>query len=130
MATLTETLPSFTKLLVRDQRRAAAFYTALGFETLFRDAVFLHLRFGPRAELYLVTAPPGAPLPEPRGAGVLVCFAVDPTRSLEALAEQAREAGAQVQGPDEQLWNTRELIVSDPEGYRINFVQPLGAGPD
>lgn len=129
MATLPETLPAFTKLLVRDQRRAAAFYIALGFETLFRDGVFLHLRFAPRAELYLVTAPPNVPLPEPRGAGVLVCFAVGPELSLETLAQQAQEAGAPVQGPTEQPWNTRELIVTDPEGYRLNFVQPLGAGP-
>ncbi|HLT29466.1 MAG TPA: VOC family protein [Myxococcaceae bacterium] len=129
MATLPETLPSFTKLLIRDQRRAAALYTALGFETLFRDEVFLHLRFAPGAELYLVTAPPNAPLPEPRGAGVLVCFAVGAGVSLDALAEQAREVGAPVQGPSDQPWNTRELIVTDPEGYRINFVQPLGAGP-
>lgn len=127
MATLSETLPSFTKLLVRDQDRAAAFYPSLGFEILFRDAVFLHLRFAPRAELYLVTAPSNAPLAEPRGAGVLVCFAVGVEASLEALAEKAREAGAAVQGPTEQPWNTRELIVTDPEGYRLNFVQPLEA---
>lgn len=127
MASLPETLPAFTKLLVRNPERAAGLYAALGFETLHRDPVFLHLRWAPHAELYLVTAPPNAPLPEPRGAGVLVCFAVAADVSLGDLADRAREAGAPVHGPTEQPWNTRELIVTDPEGYRINFVQALGA---
>lgn len=125
MPSLPDALPSFVKLLVRDPGPARALYEALGFETLSQDPVFLHLRFAPRAEVYLVTAPPNAPLPEPRGAGVLICFAVRPEVSLEGLADRAQELGAPVQGPTEQPWNTRELIVTDPEGYRLNFVQPL-----
>ena len=126
MSTLAETLPSFVKLLVRDLARAGSFYGSLGFSRVHADPVFLHLRWAPHADLYLVAAPAGVPLPEPRGAGVLVCYAAR-DEDVDALAARARALGATVQGPHVQPWNTREVIVVDPEGYRVNFVEPLGS---
>lgn len=130
MSLLAETLPSFVKLLVRDLEASARFYEALGFERVRADPLFLHLRRGERANVYLVAAPAALPLPEPRGAGVLICFGVPEggVAEVEALAEAT---GAHVQGPTQQPWHTLEFVVVDPEGYRLVFVEakPLSGAP-
>jgi uncharacterized glyoxalase superfamily protein PhnB len=48
--------------------------------------------------------------------------------AVDDVAERARAAGAPTDGPADQLWHTREVIVTDPDGYRLNFVQ--SAWPD
>jgi lactoylglutathione lyase len=114
---------AYVKLLVSDAARARAFYVALGFEVRHADQVFTHLRWARGADLFLVAPPPGVPFAAARGAGVLVCFAVVDD-DLDALAVRARAAGAKVDGPAVQPWHTRELVVTDPDGFRIAFVQP------
>lgn len=129
MSRLAESLPSFVKLLVRDLETSARFYEALGFERFRADPLFLHLRRGERANVYLVAAPAAMPLPEPRGAGVLICFGV-PEGGVAELETLALAAGASVQGPTQQPWHTLELVVVDPDGYRLDFVEakPLHGG--
>lgn len=122
MSLLAETLPSFVKLLVRDLETSGRFYEALGFERVRADNLFLHLRRGPHADLYLVAAPAGLPLPEPRGAGVLVCYGV-PEGGVAEVTRLAEAAGATVVGPTQQPWHTLELVVVDPDGYRLDFVE-------
>lgn len=122
-------MPAFVKLLVTDAARSRAFYDALGFELVFADSLFTHLRWGPGADVFLVTAPAGREVPAPRGAGVLICFTVGALvarPSVDALAATAR---AQVpvpvvDGPRDQPWFTREVVVMDPDGYRVAFVEP------
>ncbi|MBI5497338.1 MAG: VOC family protein [Deltaproteobacteria bacterium] len=114
-------MPAFVKLLAADVERSVRFYGALGFTDAGRDGVLVHLRFGEHAHLYVVRTPPGADLPGPRGAGVLVCFTCP---DVDALAARARETGAPVDGPRTQPWHTRETVVTDPDGYRVVFVQP------
>ncbi len=117
-------MPAYVKLLSSDAARARAFYQALGFQLRQADPVFTHLRWARHADLFLVAAPPGLPLPAPRGAGVIVCFSAL-ERDLDALAQLARAAGAAaLDGPRVQPWHTRELLVTDPDGYRVAFVQP------
>ena len=116
-------MPAYVKLLVSDALRARAFYVALGFEVRHADQVFTHLRWARGADLFLVAPPPGVPFTAPRGAGVLVCFSVV-FDDLEAIAVRARAAGAKVDGPSPQPWHTRELVVTDPDGFRLAFVQP------
>jgi len=29
-----------------------------------------------------------------------------------------------VDGPTVQPWFTREIVVTDPDGYRLNFIEP------
>lgn len=125
MPTLAETLPSFVKLLVSDSARSQRFYEALGFEPVHADRVFVHLRWAPHADLYLVSAPAGLPLPSPRGAGVLVCYAAGET-DVSEIAGRAMALGAELQGPVDEPWFTREIVVTDPDGYRLNFVQARG----
>ncbi len=125
----TDVMPAYVKLLVAEPQRMATFYEALGFTRVHHDPVFVHLRWARHADLFLVAMPEGLALPGKRGLGVLLCFTAGEV-ALEALAQRAEAAGASVDGPREQPWHTRELMVVDPEGYRLTFVapSPLPAG--
>jgi catechol 2,3-dioxygenase-like lactoylglutathione lyase family enzyme len=116
-------MPAYVKLLVSDAARARAFYVALGFEVRHGDQVFTHLRWARGADLFLVAPPPGVAFTAPRGAGVLVCYAVVDD-DLDAIAVRARAAGAKVDGPAVQPWHTRVLVVTDHDCFRLAFVQP------
>jgi lactoylglutathione lyase len=117
------TLPSFIKLLVTDSERSARFYEALGFQRVHTQPPFIHLRWEERADVYLVALPKGHALEGRRGLGVLLCFRAD-SAGLQAVAERAQALGASMEGPTVQPWYTRELLVTDPDGYRLNFVEP------
>ncbi len=114
---------SFVKVLVTDAERSARFYEALGFERVGAEPPFIHLRWGGKAEVYLVTPPAGLKLEGRRGMGVLLGFRVGAV-GLDEVATRARAEGASVEGPVLQPWYTRELVVSDPDGYRLNFIEP------
>jgi lactoylglutathione lyase len=43
---------------------------------------------------------------------------------LDEVASRARAQGASVDGPVVQPWHTRELVVTDPNGHRLNFIEP------
>jgi lactoylglutathione lyase len=116
-------MPSHVRLLVSDVERATAFYEALGFQQVNRDAVFVHLRWARYADVFLVGTPSGVSIPGQRGLGVLVCFYAAGV-PLEAIASRAATRGAPMDGPKAQPWFTRELVVTDPEGYRLAFVEP------
>lgn len=118
----TTPLGAFVKLLVLDPRASATFYERLGFVRVGADGTFIHLRYGAAGDVFLVGVPGGVRLEGKRAWGVLLGFSTD--ADLDALAEVARSAGAPVQGPEQQPWHTRELIVTDPDGYRLNFVRP------
>ncbi len=114
-------LGAFVKLLVLDPAASARFYEALGFTRVGADGTFIHLRFGAAGDVFLVGAPTGVRLDGKRGWGVLLCFTTD--GDLDALAETAKGLAAPVQGPEAQPWHTTELVVTDPDGYRLNFVR-------
>jgi hypothetical protein len=44
---------------------------------------------------------------------------------LEEIAQRARELGALVEGPVERPWNTRDVVVTDPDGYVLVFTEPV-----
>lgn len=112
----------FVKLLVLDRAASATFYEALGFTRVGADATFIHLRWEERGEVMLVSAPTGVRVDGKRGWGVLLSFTSQ--TELATLAERARALQAPTQGPEVQPWHTRELVVTDPDGYRLNFVMP------
>lgn len=113
-------LSVFTKLLVLDVKASVAFYEGLGFEQVGSDGTFVHVRWQGRADLLLVATPTGVRVDGKRGWGVLLCFASD--TPLDELAAKAQALSAPTQGPETQPWHTRELVVTDPDGYRLNFV--------
>jgi catechol 2,3-dioxygenase-like lactoylglutathione lyase family enzyme len=114
---------SFVKLLVADAERSARFYAALGFERIQAEPPFIHLRWREQADVFLVALPAGRALEGRHGAGVLLGFRVG-TAGLDDLVERARTHGASFEGPTVQPWYTRELVVTDPDGYRLNFIEP------
>jgi lactoylglutathione lyase len=116
-------LSSFTKLLVSDGERSAKFYEALGFKRMNADPPFIHMRWENQAEVYLVAVPAAMALQGPRGAGVLLGFRVGAV-DVNEVASRARAQGAAVDGPTVQPWFTREIVVTDPDGYRLNFIEP------
>lgn len=114
---------AYPKLLVSDADRTVRFYTNLGFQLVHRDPLFAHLQWGPHAHLYLVSTPAGLALDGRRGVGIILCFDARDWR-LEELAMVAEAAGGSIDGPRDTPWHTRELMVMDPEGYRLSFVVP------
>jgi catechol 2,3-dioxygenase-like lactoylglutathione lyase family enzyme len=113
----------FVKLLVADGARSARIYEALGFERVQAEPPFIHLRWRESADVYLVSLPAGANFEGRRGLGVLVGFRVGP-EGIDAVSTQALAQGLSVEGPTRQPWHTRELVVTDPDGYRLNFIEP------
>jgi catechol 2,3-dioxygenase-like lactoylglutathione lyase family enzyme len=115
-------LASFPTLAVPDPAAAARWYRrALGF-AIVRErpglngaTVLVHLRRGRHQDLMLEAGPVAR-----RGAvGVTLTFWVDD--DLAALAARARAAGAGlVDGPNARPWGA-ELVVVDPDGYRLVF---------
>ena len=112
----------FVKLLVLDREASGKFYEQLGFVRVGADATFIHLRWEERGDVLLVSAPTGVRVDGKRGWGVLLSFTS--STELTTIAERATALTAPINGPEVKPWNTRELVVTDPDGYRLNFVQP------
>lgn len=118
----TPSLGFFVKLLVLDNAASAKFYETLGFTRVGADGTFIHLRWEERGDVMLVSAPTGVRVDGKRGWGVLLSFTSQ--TELATLAERAVALSAPSDGPELKPWHTRELVVTDPDGYRLNFVQP------
>ena len=116
------TLGFFVKLLVLDRHASAVFYEGLGFTRVGADATFIHLRWEERGDVMLVNAPTGVRVDGKRGWGVLLSFTSQ--TGLATIVERATTMSAPVDGPEVKPWHTREVVVTDPDGYRLNFVQP------
>jgi len=116
-------MAAFVKLLVSDDERSARFYEALGFERLQAEPPFIRLRWGEGGDVYLVATPAGAALQGRRGLGMLVGFRAGP-QGLDAVLARALKLGVEVDGPTLQPWHTREILLTDPDGYRLNFIEP------
>ncbi|WP_224248482.1 VOC family protein [Hyalangium gracile] len=114
---------SFVKLLVSDGERSTRFYEGLGFERVQSEPPFIHLRWGQSADVYLVATPAGSALQGRRGLGVLVGFRAG-SEGIEAVAARALKLGVEAEGPTLQPWHTREILITDPDGYRLNFIEP------
>ena len=112
----------FVKLLVLDRTASAAFYEGLGFTRVGADTTFTHVRWEDRGEVMLVNAPTGVRVDGKRGWGVLLSFTSQ--LDLATIAERAAALSAPFDGPELKPWHTRELVVTDPDGYRLNFVMP------
>ena len=117
-----QALGFFVKLLVLDRTASAAFYESLGFTRVGADATFIHLRWEERGDVMIVSAPVGVRVDGKRGWGVLLSFTS--RTELGTIAERAAKLSAPMDGPQTKPWHTRELVVTDPDGYRLNFVQP------
>lgn len=133
-----ETLPSFPTFAVTDLGASTTWYReALGFELVGQipgsagaepRGVASHLRWTRGADLFLIADDPesSAVLPdERRGLGVTLTFGMV-EGNVDELAARARAHGAEVLlPPTDRPWNVREVLILDPDGYRLLFTQRL-----
>ncbi len=124
-------MPAFPMLAVSDLAASAGWYQeVLGFHSVFTMAgpgdqpILAHLRWARYADLLLTGG--GRSIAGAKGAGVTLNFAMfAANRTVDELAEHARARGAQIaSGPADQPWNTREVTILDPDGYRLTFTEP------
>ncbi len=121
----TAPLTAFTKLLVKDLEASVSFYKALGFTEVGRNSTFVHLRWEPQGDVFLVPVPKTVQVDGKRGWGVLLGFLAQNEGGVDALATKATAFDRPVQGPENQPWHTREIVLTDPDGYRLNFIEAL-----
>jgi catechol 2,3-dioxygenase-like lactoylglutathione lyase family enzyme len=120
-------MPSFPLLLVSDLERSSRWYQeTLGFVDVFTfrnhdgTPFIAHLRWSLWADVLLV--PQREAIDGPRGVGITLNFG---GMEVDALAERVRAAGATIlEGPVDRPWNARDLVVLDPDGYRLTFTAP------
>jgi len=122
-------MQSFPTLVVRDVQAAARWYCdALGFTHVFAMPgpggvpSLVHLRWVKHADLLLYPDRDGALADKATGLGVALNYSAG---DVDELARRAREHDATiVEGPVDRPWNVRELVVLDPDGYRLVFFSP------
>lgn len=115
----------FPQLAVSDVEASTAWYRALGFEVAYEMPVMTHVRYRKHADVMLVADRTRLGRKRPsaetaHGAGVTVYVNVL-DESVDDVAERAAAYGATPDGPHATSWNTREVVVSDPDGYRFAF---------
>ena len=124
-------MPMFVGLLVRDVAASAEWYRdALGFRSVYALAgdndtqIMNHLRLGRYQDLMLISQPQSLGKAA-KGQGVVINLTIE--KDIDGLAQRAKSVGARVEGPAETGWNTREVTVSDPDGYVLTFSQVVDA---
>jgi len=127
-------MPSFATLVVRDLEESSKFYQeALGFKHIFTmpgsggKPALVHLRWLKYADLLIALPRDSKEVSESKGVGISLNFNLLDRfdGNIDALAEHARDKGANVNGPVDQPWNVREVTILDPDGYRLVFTVPI-----
>jgi len=119
-------MPSFPTLVASDIQASARWYCeALGFTHVYTmpgpNGVpsLVHLRWIKYADLLLFPDRDDALANRLKGIGVALNYSAG---DVEQLAERARIHNAHiVEGPVDRPWNVRELVILDPDGYRLVF---------
>ena len=126
-------MPMFPTLSVADVRASVGWYSeVLGFGTVFvlpgadGAPVLGHLRWRKYADVLMV--PEGAESTGRKGVGVSLSFLVGDV-GVDAMAERLAGRGVELdEGPVTRPWNTREIVVMDPDGYRLVFFEAVDVG--
>ncbi|MFC4553301.1 MULTISPECIES: VOC family protein [Halorussus] len=117
-------MPMFAGLEVSDVARSAEWYEdVLGFANVFQMPTLAHLRYRKYADVLLVPSETEGER-ERRASGVTVSFTAE-GETVAEIAERARDADADVSGPTETSYNTREVEITDPDGYALAFTEPV-----
>ena len=125
-------MPMFPTLSVADAVASVEWYTnKMGFTSVFSLPVpgggiaMAHLRWRKYADLLLVPDSSTTDAPHPKGVGVVFSFLVD-TTSIDEMAANLAANGVEVaEGPITRPWNTREIVVQDPDGFTLVFFEPV-----
>lgn len=124
-------MPAFVRIAVSDLACSMAWYeSVLNFRRVFLMPgpegvpTLAHLRFARYADVLLI---PGGK-PGDASPGVTLCYTMPDAQTVDALAEHMRRHGQEpAEGPVNRPWNVRELIVLDPDGFRLSFNQQVNA---
>ena len=122
MSPQTYMMPMFVRLTVADVDASKLwFHQVLGFESVFDiPQTMAHLR-GRRYQDVLIVK---GEKHKAQGQGVTLSFTWH--SSVDELVERVRTAGGKVlDGPVDRPWNARELVIEDPNGYRLSFSQSI-----
>lgn len=123
-------MPMFPTLSVADVGASVGWYSeVLEFGTVFvlsgadGAPVLAHLRLRKYADVLLV--PEEAESSGLKGTGVSLSFLVGES-GVDAMAERLAGRGVELdEGPVTRPWNTREIVVVDPDGYRLVFFEAV-----
>lgn len=130
-------MPSYTTLLVTQLDISTQWYCdILGFSLVSQmpgpngHPFMSHLRWAPHADIMLIEEQSKYRTTRPKGTGVTLNFSAL-RESVDTIAQRARRLQvSEISGPHNRPWNTREIIIIDPDGYRLNFTEPLRAPLD
>lgn len=119
----------FAQLAVSDVERSAEWYESLDFEINYSMPQIASVRYRKYADLMLVdeTTSIRTDLSQTteRGQGVSIYF-IAADESADEIAARAEKHDAEItHGPEETTWNTREVIITDPDGYELVFSERL-----
>jgi catechol 2,3-dioxygenase-like lactoylglutathione lyase family enzyme len=120
MSPQTYVMPMFVRLAVADVDATRDWYhQVLGFDVVSDiPHTMAHLR-GRRYQDLLIVKGEASKAP---GQGVILSF--DWKQNVDDLVTKVKGAGGKViDGPADRPWNARELVVEDPNGYRLSFSQ-------
>ena len=125
-------MPMFPTLSVADVAASTEWYTSkIGFTSVFTLPVpgggiaMAHLRWRKYADLLLVPDSGPHATPRPKGVGITLSFLVDATSVDDMAANLANIGVEMVEGPVTRPWNTREIVVRDPDDYTLVFFEPV-----
>ncbi len=129
-------MPMFPSFQVRDVDASLDYYqNVLGFTVIFQmpdptgKPFFAHVRRLKYQDILFNTWQAAAD-EQSLGAGVSITFAFSEnptadTSPIDRYAESIRAAGGHIiRGPYDTPYNTRELMVADPDGFRLVFTTP------
>ncbi|MDQ0221110.1 VOC family protein [Peribacillus cavernae] len=122
-------MPLFVKLSVSDMERSISWYKrVLNFESVFElpgekgNIVMAHIRGKKYQDIMLVNQNEKLS----NGKGVVLNFSVD---DVDSFSDRAIKAGAKIlEGPIDRVWNARELVLCDHDGYVITLSKGIDTG--
>jgi catechol 2,3-dioxygenase-like lactoylglutathione lyase family enzyme len=126
MSPQTYVMPMFVRLTVADVDATRDWYhRVLGFDVVSDiPHTMAHLR-GRRYQDLLIVKGEAASTP---GQGVILSF--DWKQDVDDLVTKVEASGGKVvDGPSDRPWGARELVVEDPNGYRLCFSQQRADKP-
>jgi catechol 2,3-dioxygenase-like lactoylglutathione lyase family enzyme len=115
-------MPMFVRLAVADVEASKQwFHEVLGFESVFDiPHTMAHVR-GRRYQDVLIVK---GQVPQEPGQGVVLSFTWN--RAVDELVEKVKAHGGRVvDGPVDRPWNAREVVLEDPNGYRMSFSRQI-----
>lgn len=125
-------MPMFPTLSVTDIGVSTSWYTEkVGFAHIFAipgtdgDIALEHLRWSKYADLLLVPEASAHYPTQAKGTGISLSFLVQ-METIDDMAARLKASEVEIaEGPVNRPWNTRDIVVIDPDGFRLIFFEPI-----